>query len=192
MNKKIRTLTNIFLKDQRFGRLLVIEQELGSLWCKVQCDCGTIKPQRVNSLIYGKGVKSCGCIRAERAATLNKSPEARESARLRMTVHGLSHHPLSQLWHNIMKRCFNPKGPGFRNYGGRGIGVCGRWQILRNFITDIKGKPSPELTLDRKDNDGGYWCGHCEQCIENSWPMNVRWATRSEQNKNRRPMKRAA
>ena len=42
------------------------------------------------------------------------------------------------------------------------------------FIADVGWRPSPELTLERAENDKGYE------------PGNVRWATRKEQASNRR------
>jgi len=75
----------------------------------------------------------------------------------------------------MIYRCTNPKGPGWKNYGGRGIKVCDRWRnSFELFFADVGLKPSPELTLERIDNEGNYE------------PGNVKWATRSEQNLNKR------
>lgn len=72
----------------------------------------------------------------------------------------------------------------YPNYGGRGITVCERWQDPRLFVEDIERDlgPRPDgLTFDRIDNDGNYE------------PGNVRWATRSVQNSNKRyPVKLTA
>jgi len=55
------------------------------------------------------------------------------------------------------------------------------WKTLTDeFLTDVGPKPSPELTIDRIDNDGHYEIGNCK------------WSTRTEQNNNRRKFKRVS
>lgn len=69
-------------------------------------------------------------------------------------------------------RCYNPGSASYHRYGGRGIKVCKRWMKFENFYADM-GDPPKELSLDRMNNERGYS------------PSNCRWATRSEQAKNR-------
>lgn len=78
------------------------------------------------------------------------------------------------VWVSMKQRCFNSRCPKYPDYGGRGITVCERWLIFNNFYEDMGDKPE-ELTLERVNNDGDYE------------PNNCKWATRSEQNRNRRP-----
>lgn len=69
-------------------------------------------------------------------------------------------------------RCTNPNHVYFKYYGARGIKVCERWDKFENFFADMGPRPSPTHTLERKNNDLGYFKRNC------------RWATRKEQNQN--------
>ena len=86
--------------------------------------------------------------------------------------------PLDVLWTSVKQRCYNPKNHSYRHYGGRGISVHEPWITSRiAFITWINENlgPRPEgMSLDRIDNDGNYE------------PGNLRWATQSDQIRNRR------
>lgn len=85
--------------------------------------------------------------------------------------------PLRGTWYAMKYRCENPAHAAYPRYGGRGIRVCDRWQDLDVFCDDIEREigPRPDrMTLDRIDNDGNYE------------PGNVRWATPTLQNRNKR------
>jgi hypothetical protein len=81
----------------------------------------------------------------------------------------------------MKQRCSNPNDPGYDNYGGRGILYCEQWKPFQPFYADTLGSVGdvPEgKSLDRINNDGNYQ------------PDNWRWATRAEQNRNKRRGKR--
>ena len=151
--------TLIDLTGKKFGRLTVIGRAHGKHWSAI-CDCGGTAVSSGQSLREGK-TKSCGCLGKEQLA------EGR-------TKHSGSKRPEYKLWSGIIQRCTNPNNKHYRNYGGRGISVCDRWKDFANFFSDIGARPSKELTIDRTNNDGNYE------------PGNVRWATRKQQQNNRR------
>ena len=71
-------------------------------------------------------------------------------------------------------------------YGGRGITVCRGWrESFDSFLRDMGESPAHK-SLDRIDNNRGYWCGHCDECIANERQTNCHWATREEQGRNKR------
>lgn len=78
----------------------------------------------------------------------------------------------------MLQRCRNSNLPAWKNYGGRGITVCDRWDPAKggsfdSFLADMGERPKG-TSLDRWPNpDGNYEPGNC------------RWATRLEQAANK-------
>ena len=158
-------MKKIELKGKRFTRLVVLEfSHIGSnrnaYWI-CQCDCGKQKTVSSNEL-RTKGTQSCGCLLREKTIQRNKT-------------HGQSNTRLYKIWKGMKTRCENPNYHAFKNYGGRGIVVCLKWQDPAEFIKWAESHGYQEhLEIERMNNDGNYE------------PSNGCWITWQAQAKNRR------
>lgn len=153
------------LHGYRFVRLMAIEviKEKGkrTRWlCK--CDCGNFKEVVTDYLRSGR-TKSCGCLQKE----------SRKSKDIKFKKHGKWESPEFRAWQGMWQRCDNPNNKNYKKYGARGIKVSKRWENFEQFYEDMGPRPSNEYSIDRIDNDEGYY------------PANCRWASRSTQMKNR-------
>jgi hypothetical protein len=167
-----RRAANPYLLPGTYGQLEVLETALRSKnMVRVHCNrCGADTTKRAGMIKTGR-TTTCGCGMGK-------------------FTHGLSRHPLYDAWDGMRDRCTNPRATGYKDWGGRGITVCAGWQGapdgFLSFAADMGERPSPSHTVDRKDNDGGYWCGHCAECVRYGRPSNCQWATKKQQALNRR------
>lgn len=136
------------------------------------CDCGrtlNVSPEQLQN----GNTKSCGCYKGDKIGSFNRT-------------HGMSNTTEASIVHNIRQRCNNKNCTQYKDYGGRGISYCKTFSKLESFVSIVGERPSKKHTIDRIDNDSGYWCGVCEECVAHNRPCNVRWATTLEQQNNTR------
>ena len=92
--------------------------------------------------------------------------------------HGMEDTRAYRIWNGIKRRCTNPKDPGYKNYGGRGITVCKEWsESFQAFYRDMGDPPTENHQIDRKNNNKGYNKDNC------------RWVLHVENSQNRRSTK---
>lgn len=127
-----------------------------------KCYCGVEFKTVIRNVKTGQ-TRSCGCYNRQLIKEIN-------------TTHGLSRHRLYRVWSVMLDRCENKNNKGYENYGARGITVCDEWKTDFKSFYDwaIENGYQEGLTIDRIDNDNGYF------------PNNCRWTTKKVQSRNTR------
>lgn len=153
------------MAGKRFGRLVgarisAIDSRKQARWI-FRCDCGN-ELEALGTSVRKGVTRSCGCLRGE-------------CNRNRLQTHGMRDSDEYAAWCGMKARCYNKKNPRFEHYGARGITVCDEWRdSFDAFYRDMGLRPSPELSIERKNNDLGYSKGNCI------------WGTDTEQGRNTR------
>lgn len=142
------------LTGQKFGKLTVLSYSYSDknhfAYYLCQCECGNTKIVRGNNLICGY-TKTCGCY---------DYTSKENGGRI---IHGLSKTRLYKIWNHMISRCYNLKDKAYKNYGARGILVFSEWKD--NFINfynwALDNGYNDKLTIDRIDNNKGYFPDNC-------------------------------
>lgn len=151
------------ITGQTFGRLTVIgyagaySRRRHKWYCR--CICRRITSVVRDALLNGH-TRSCGCLVFEPHNVKHGEKQSRKTS------------PEYTAFCTAKQRCIDPNVKSFKSYGGRGIQF--RFESFADFLREVGRRPTPKHSLDRIDVNGHYEKG------------NIRWATRTEQGRNKR------
>ena len=124
------------------------------------------------SIMSARGASKGGIARAKSLSARARRAIAKKAANIRWNK---AQPPEYHVWVSMKNRCYNSHNKRHAIYGARGITVCARWRAsFAAFLEDVGPRPSTLYSIERINNDGNYE------------PGNVKWATSTEQARNRR------
>ncbi len=153
------------LVGKRFGNAIVIKREgldtqhHNSTWL-CECICGKLFVTSRCNLIQ-KHTQSCGCYNIQRIKEY-------------FTTHGKTESQTYFRWTDMKTRCLNKKSSHYKNYGGRGIKICDRWLNSFEYFLEDMGTVPENMTLERINNDKGYYKENCKWILKSHQPKNRR------------------
>lgn len=153
------------LTGKRFGKQVVLSFSHRKGWnyyWNCQCDCGHVHTSLSGNLKRHNG-RCVKCARVTHGHSIGNDSGRKDGRTLTYSS-----------WLGMHSRVRGKSEKLVYIYKSRGIKVCDRWSSYENFLADMGERPGKEFTLDRINNDLGYY------------PENCRWADWSTQLKNRR------
>jgi len=132
---------------------------------KARCGCGREQIVALGNLRQGLSTQCLSCAKKGRPSNRRTHGEALKKSAEYM------------VWRGLRQRCYAEYNASFKNYGGRGITVCKRWQGPQgysNFLADMGRRPGLGYSIERIKNNRGYR------------PSNCKWALPKEQSRNKR------
>lgn len=160
---RLGLMTVILINSTRMSKRGVVHN------CLLRCDCGKEWVSDTTGIVKAKKAY-CRCAQRESASKpkthgfLSKNSDTWDRF-------------LARKWSGIKDRCYNFKNDRYPRYGARGIVVCDEWKddfiAFKDWVNNNLGRPPKGYTIDRIDNDRGYF------------PDNLRWADKKTQSVNR-------
>ena len=162
----------------RVGRKADVSLEIGKVYGDLTIT--SFKEYRSNNLLYTAKCNICGRERDVWIKDIKKGTGNSHKNCTRLLPKDAHTKRLRNIWSKMVDRCDNPDNPGYYLYGGRGIThtyplfVDFYDDFIDSYLKHIEEFGVKETTLDRINVNGGYI------------KENLRWATLSEQAKNKR------
>ena len=117
-------------------------------WGLFYCPYCKQKVERVLADVVNN--KSCGCSQHSIISETNR-------------IHGQTPKSLYRRWVYMKNKCYNPNNPWYKDYGGKGIGVCDEWRSSFESFREwaLTNGYRENLMLSRKDINSDFTPENC-------------------------------